>query len=128
MIERDLASRTPVEYQDAESQTETAASIAVAEAIVGARLDLPKKGIFTDIANQPNISTESNYQNDEDEEVSETLSSIQASEKLYGYRADNSWNRWGGNGRGYGNGGRGYNNRAYGYGGHNVPENKDWWN
>ena len=127
MIERDLASRTPVEYQDAESQTETAASIAVAEAIVGARLDLPKKGIFTDIANQPNISTESNYQNDEDEEVSETLSSIQASEKLYGYRADNSWNRWGGNGRS-GNGGRGYNNRAYGYGGHNVPENKDWWN
>jgi len=76
-IERNLQSRTPVEYIDANSHTETQESIAAAEAIVGAKLELPKKGLFSEIGAQPNVTSDSNFKYDEDEDVSETMNSIQ---------------------------------------------------
>lgn len=75
-IENDLSNRTPLEYQDSKSHTETQDSIASAEAIVGAKLELPKKGIFSDIGAQPNITSDANFKYDEDEDVSETMRSI----------------------------------------------------
>jgi len=76
-IENDLNNRTPVEYQDSRGHTETQDSISAAEAIVGAKLELPKKGLFSDIGAQPNITSDANFKYDEDEDVSETMRSIQ---------------------------------------------------
>jgi len=133
-----------MKYSDDKMHTDTQDSIAKAEKIVGAKLELPKKDFHSDIANQPNLTTDENFKYDEDEDISETLSSIKQSEKQYGYRHDNSWNRWGGwknwygnNANRYGNNGNnwagnyawrsGYQGRNYrGWG--NQVENKDWWN
>jgi hypothetical protein len=87
IVERHLAYMVPRVWRDDDVQRDTKRSLKLAEAIVGAKLVLPAKGFFSDMT-QPNIKTDPEYHVDEDEDVSETLQSINLSEKLFGYRSN----------------------------------------